>query len=582
MHPSNGRGSSPTRGERSFTDGFLGAMDDELDSAEEEEFELPDIEEEILDPGRYQHVVLEEASIDEALPTMEKVYLPQESEWEDASPDFRGYGESSEAIAARREDHPSLSGEDLFGGSGMDDDDTLAMLGSLTGGEDVEPEVDPDSVRSFYSSPEEVDTDSAFDEVEDQYDDGEDIDSILANIPGMGPSDESSPNDREDEDDSSHTIPTNFKLSEEDEELLQGFDIDKIISFAIDSKASDIHIVPNQRVRYRINGTIIPVTRFESISGEITSRIEQKIVTHVAQDFFLKEWELDTSYTVRTGPHRGRRVRVNVSKRMDEIAMVMRVISQSIPLPHELEIERELLEWAELSSGLVLMNGPTGTGKSTTLASIIQTIQLNRACSIITVEKPVEYMYKDQGKAVLYQREVGRDTKSFAGALDSAMRMDPDVILIGETRNATEMGALLYAADTGHLALSTTHARSSAEVITRVKRMFPEVEHSDILQSLATHAHGFASQKLCKTADGKGRFAVREILTISDDEAIKDLILQGNDRGIRRLQEARGTTIDHALLRAVQSGRANWEDARMLSDNRKYLDALRADAPRPL
>lgn len=573
MYARNGKGKGSSADSNSFTDGFLGSMDDEIE--QEEESGLPLIEDELLDSGTYQNVILEEASIDEPLPGMEKSYVSREEEWDFATADFHGSYEdkyksssyiSPESSSERKakyafEENVTESRSDsepIFEDYETPEDDTLSVLASLSG--------------VIGGSKDDVDTDEAFDEVEDQDEDFDDVESILAGITGVN--EVKNPDDNE----LGNGLKTNFRVNEEDEELLQGFNVDQIISLAIDNKASDIHINPNQRVRYRVNGSIQPVHSFDPIPGEITRRIQQKITTNVADDIFLKNWELDTSYTVKDGPHRGRRVRVSVTKSFEEVVMVMRVISQNIPLPHELEIEDELLEWSELPNGLVIVNGPTGTGKSTTLASLIQSIQMRLAGVILTVEKPVEYMYKDQGKAIVYQREVGRDTLSFSAALDSGMRMDPDVILIGETRNAVEMDALLYAADTGHLALSTTHANSASEAVNRIKRMFSGDERRQAMESLSTVSRGFAAQVLCKTVDGNGRFAVREILSV--DREISDLIMQGDNRGVRKVQEDRGITLDHGLVKAVQQGRCTIEEARSKSPNPRYFDALMGEVPR--
>lgn len=568
MYPRDPRGEDITGAGSSFGNGFLGAMDDELEAVEEEEEGgLPLIEEDVLPAGRYQNVVLEEASLDEPLPGMEKIHIPREEEWDYSTADFHGnYEESLRRQQATPAPIPQPDPYSERFEPEPEEDDPMAALDAIAGIlPEPTPYVEDGSEEQF------VDTETAFDEIEDQGDDDYDeIAGILANIEGGGNEDE--------EEDESEKLQTNFRINSEDEELMQGFEIDEIISLAIDMKASDIHINPNQRIRFRINGSIVPITRFDPIPGEITRRIQQKIVTNVADDLFLTHWELDTSYTVRTGNHRGRRVRVSVTKSFEEIVMVMRIISQSIPLPHELEIEDELLEWSELPNGLVLMNGPTGTGKSTTLASIIQNIQMRLDGVIITVEKPVEYMYRDQGKAIVYQREVGRDTLSFGAALDSAMRMDPDVILIGEMRNAVEANAVIYAADTGHLSLSTTHANSAASTVSRIKKMFEGDERRQAMESLASVSRGFASQVLCKTVDGKGRFAVREILTVT--EPVADLIVQGDDRGIRKLQEAQGITLDHGLVKAVLQGRCTREEARSKSPDPRYFDALLADAPK--
>lgn len=601
MYPRNGSNESGAGARGSFGDNFLGAMEDETeilsalpeDSTEEEDA-LPMIEEDVLDGG-YQDIELMEASLDEPLPGMERTVELREEAWDFGASDYRESADVS----------PTGSFDSVSDGSGYGASDQFSrdQIFTADDGEVYEPEssyellgaIDEftggvaEVVEVESTGYEPVDPDSAFDEIEEQEDDftGSDLESMLANI-GRGdpaPGAEES-HDDEHEDGAKEKLKSNFKISEEDEELMQGFEIDRIISLAIELGASDIHIKPNERIGFRINGDFSVTNRFDVIPAEVTRRIQQKIVTNVADDIFLTKWELDTSYTVKSGPHRGRRVRMSVTKGGLETVMVMRLIAPSIPLPHELEIEDELLEWADLPNGLVLMNGPTGTGKSTTLASMIQDIQKKLPGVIITIEKPVEYLYDERnGIARVYQREVGRDTLSFSAALDSAMRMDPDVILIGEMRNSMEAEAVIYAADTGHLSLSTTHANSAAQTVTRVQRMFSGDERRQAMESLATVSRGFASQVLCRTEGSTkpgetSRFAVREILTVTDE--ISDLIMQGDARGIRRLQEERGITLEHGLLRAVQAGRCTPEEARRKSTERSYFDYLRSEAAKLL
>lgn len=543
-----------------------------------EEIGLPDIEDDYLSPGKIQHVKLEESSLDEPLPSIDKVYNPREEEWDYEHADFHGSYEDQyySADAAL----PADGGFDYGDGYGLEEshdesleDEGLSARDEVDIAESIllglEDGLGGEAVEDF-GDYEAVDADEAFDGVEHEDDDEEDaLAAVLSSIEGN-----SSYGGDDSEDDGDEGLHSNFRLSDEDEEMLQGFDIDEIISYGIDQKASDVHIHPAKKIGYRINGSMVKSDRFEPIPGEVTRRIQQKIVTNVADDIFLENWELDTSYTVRTGKHRGRRVRVNIVKSFEEIVMIMRIISQDIPRPSELSIEDELLEWTTLNRGLVMMNGPTGTGKSTTLASLIQEMQLTRADNIITVEKPVEYVYKDQGPAMILQREVGRDTLSFSAALDSAMREDPDIILIGEVRNPVEVNALLYAANTGHLSLSTTHANGAAETLNRIKGMYTGDEQRRVLNDLSSIAKGFASQVLCKTPDGNGRFAVREILQVNGE--ISDLIAQGDNKGIRRYQEDKKSTLDHKLLEAVLAGRCSLEEARSRSPEVRYFNELYA------
>ena len=212
------------------------------------------------------------------------------------------------------------------------------------------------------------------------------------------------------------------------------------------------------------------------------------------------------------------------------------------------------------------------THNSTTLASIIREIQLNRSDKIITVEKPVEYVYGIAGRSSVTQREVGRDTKSFAAALDSAMRQHPDVLLIGEVRNQEEVSALLYAAETGHLAFSTMHTNSAPHTLNRIKRLFSGEEQVRILGDLSEVARGFSNQLLVKSLDGKSRSSVNEVLEV--DDTVKNLILTGDVRGIVSYQEEQGITMEHELVKAVIEGRCSVEEARKVSSFRPRLDKL--------
>jgi twitching motility protein PilT len=269
--------------------------------------------------------------------------------------------------------------------------------------------------------------------------------------------------------------------------------------------------------------------------------------------------------------------------------MTMRVIADQIPTPEQLKIEPEMLEWVRFPKGLIMINGATGTGKSNTLAAMIRKIQTEQRKKIITIEKPIEFLYPNHPNSIVVQREVGRDTLSYSHALDSAMRQAPNVILVGETRNATETDALLYAADTGHLAMSTMHTNSAPETLQRIMRMYKGEEQQQVLSSLSELARGFANQVLLTSLDprneGSARFAVREILTV--DEDVEDLILAGNVKGLRSYQMDLEKSMEHGLIRAVRDGRATLEEARSKTTRPLVFDKLvrpedtRVIIPRP-
>lgn len=352
-------------------------------------------------------------------------------------------------------------------------------------------------------------------------------------------------------------------FEEEEEDLFKGFDLDSVLGAAIDAGASDVHLTADDHVSFTILGEIHRQPRFDPPDGIILTRVQQHIIGHVLQSSFIQDLELDTSYTLKTGPHAGRRTRLSVGKSFGEIFMVFRIIADIFPTPEELAIPKEIIGWTDLPSGLVMVNGPTGTGKTTTLASLVRRVQLEKHKKIITLERPVEFLYGVDGKGVVTQREIGRDARSFAAALTSALRQLPDIILVGEVRNRIEVNELLRAAETGHLAISTMHTNSAPTTVNRIMSLYEGDDQRRILSTLSEVLRGLANQVLVKTKDGKGRFAVREVLSI--DEEVSRLILQGDVEGIRKYQYDRGITMEHELVNAYLAGRCTLEAAREAS-----------------
>lgn len=348
---------------------------------------------------------------------------------------------------------------------------------------------------------------------------------------------------------------------DDDQDRYAGFHIDKIISLGIDLDASDVHINADDMIAFTVLGDIRRVTDFGVIPAAVVQRIFADITSHVSQDNFARDLELDASYVLRDGHHKGRRTRLNVARSFGNVSMVFRIIANMIPTPASLGITDSLLDWCSLPNGLIMINGPTGTGKSTTLASLVRQIQLTRPDKIVTIEKPIEFVYGTDGMSFITQREVGgRDTRTFAGALTSAMRQAPDIIMLGEVRNQVEVNELLRAAETGHLAISTMHTKSAPATIYRIKSLYDGDDQVRILGSLSEVARGFANQILLKTPDGSGRFAVREVLNI--DEDVSSLILQGDVEGIKNYQMENKITMEHELAKAVADGNATKVSAR--------------------
>lgn len=335
--------------------------------------------------------------------------------------------------------------------------------------------------------------------------------------------------------------------------------LDYLLTKSIIKGASDLHVTADQVISMSINGDIIRYPEYIIPDEEIMHMlIHNGILSHQEQAEFNKEYEYDGSYTLQYGPYRGTRTRINVGRTFGKYFIVFRIINDYIPTLEELDVEQEIVDWSYYPNGLFMLCGPTGTGKSTTLASVISNIQQTMKKKIITIEKPVEYLYPDDAPSLVVQREVGGDTRGFYEGLTSAMRQNPDIILLGEVRNTEEVMELLRAAETGHLAISTMHTNSVATTINRIQSLFTGNEQRRIMSTLADTLRGIGNQVLVKNAQG-GRFAVRELLTINQE--IKDLIIKGDVQGIRNYQVAREATMEHKLVKAVKSGKCLREEA---------------------
>jgi len=359
---------------------------------------------------------------------------------------------------------------------------------------------------------------------------------------------------------------------DEDEDEFAGFDLDSVICEAIKQNASDVHVSPGDVVSFTILGDIVKVPEFGAVSGDVVQRVQLNIISSVLEHDFVESFELDTSYILRSSEFKGRRTRLSVGKTFGEIFLVFRIISDVIPTPEELGISGELLDWASLPSGLVLVCGPTGSGKTTTFASIIRKIQLERPQKIITLEKPIEFVYGTDGQALVTQREIGRDAKAFSRALTSAMRQAPDVIMVGEVRNQEEISELLRAAETGHLALSTIHSSSPPATINRIASMFEGEDRRRVLGSLEDNLRGLCNQVLVKSIDGKSRTAVREVLSVNGE--VSRMVGRGDSFAIREYQIENCITMDHELLKAVKAGKCSIEEARSKSAFPEFFDEL--------
>lgn len=342
-----------------------------------------------------------------------------------------------------------------------------------------------------------------------------------------------------------------------------GLNIDNVLIKAIEMKASDVHINSDGYVAFTVLGDIVHMKDYGIIPARAVQQGYLNIVTHQNHSLFAENLELDTSYMIRHGEYKGRRFRLSVGRSMGNIFMVFRVISDNIPTPDDLGIPDTLRKWTQLPNGLVLICGPTGTGKSTTFASLINQINQYQTKKIITVERPVEYVYPNDGTGLITQREVGLDSRSFFSALTSAMRQAPDVIMIGEVRDREEVDSLLRASESGHLAFSTMHTSTPPGTINRIKSLYEGDEQLRVLSSLKDNVRGIANQVLLKTKDGRGRFALHCSLDVTPE--ISEMIGEGDVGAIQDHMLKNKQTLEHILVKAVVDGKCDIEEARSKS-----------------
>jgi len=347
--------------------------------------------------------------------------------------------------------------------------------------------------------------------------------------------------------------------------------VDRVITAAARLKASDIHITVGRPPVFRINGVLFPLddpelkekveeiseNEIKNLSPNDTDAIAHELMNQLQYEKFQEKGELDFSYSVPGVT----RVRVNVFKQRNSTAVVMRLLSTRIPSFKELGLPDVLGYLAMRPHGLVLITGPTGSGKSTTLAAMIDFINREKRVHIITLEDPIEYLHK-HNLSIVNQREIGQDSQSFATALRAALREDPDVILVGEMRDLETISIAITAAETGHLVLATLHTSSAAETINRIIDVFPPAQQEQIRVQLANTIEGIVSQQLIPRIDRPGRVVALEILVATP--AIRNLIREGKTYQIpAQLQTGARygmQTLDMSLRTLYQKGLISKEE----------------------
>jgi len=333
--------------------------------------------------------------------------------------------------------------------------------------------------------------------------------------------------------------------------------IDELLVCAVEQDASDIHITVGIPPTIRKNGRLVRI-------GEVpvTSADTEDYVRHMLNNDQMKEFEakgeFDLSYSLQSIG----RFRVNVFRQRGTYCIAIRPVNISIPTFEQLGLPEIVKEFSKKTKGLILVTGPTGSGKSTTLAAIINKINEERDCHILTLEDPIEYLHR-HNKSIVNQREIGYDSNSYANALRAALREDPDVILVGEMRDMETISIAITAAETGHLVMSTLHTIGAANTIDRIIDVFPPYQQQQIKVQLSTILQGVVSQQLLSRRDKQGRVAALEIMITNP--AIRNLIREGKTHQINSIIQTGAKigmqTMDNSLLSLLNKGIINYDDA---------------------
>ena len=318
--------------------------------------------------------------------------------------------------------------------------------------------------------------------------------------------------------------------------------IEQLLQGMLERSASDLHLKAEHPPVLRIHGRLVPQPDWPvPDEREMEGLLDQLVGPH-EREVFNREWELDFAYETEEA-----RFRVNVARQRGSIYLTLRAIPRTVPTLAELDLPQVCARLALLPQGLVLVTGPTGCGKSTTLAAMIEEVNRTVARRIVTVEDPIEYVFEDR-LSVITQREVGSDTHSFAAGLKYALRQDPDVIMVGEMRDLETIAATLTAAETGHLVLTTLHTPSAPEAVDRIVDVFPAHQQAQVRAQLAMTLAGVIAQRLIPRADEAGRVAACEVLI--GTSAVRNLIRErktpqmvsvmqtGREQGMQTLNQA--------------------------------------------
>jgi twitching motility protein PilU len=341
-----------------------------------------------------------------------------------------------------------------------------------------------------------------------------------------------------------------------------------LFKLMVDKKASDLFFTTFSPVMIKIDGKIMPVNQVE-LSPKMVRQAALELMNETQLEQFTRDLEIDFAISE---PGLGR-FRVNVFHQRGNVAMVLRFITPELPQLDELGMPEILKDMIMLRRGLILMVGASGSGKSTTLAAMIDHRNKNSASHIVTIEDPIEFLHSNQ-KSIVNQREVGLDTHSYHRALRSAMREAPDVILIGEVRDRETMQAAIDLAGTGHLAIATLHANNSPETLDRIINMYPNDQHKQVLMDLAQYVRVIVSQRLVRSKEGKRVAAVEVMLNTPH---ISEMILKGDISSVKEAfkdtKEPGMQSFDQALFDLYKRGLIGMDEALSNADSRSNLEA---------
>ena len=343
--------------------------------------------------------------------------------------------------------------------------------------------------------------------------------------------------------------------------------LDEILKVALKGGASDIHLKSGLPPMFRVDGALVPLKNGERLLPEETTKIAMSIMNDVQRARFEEKRECDLAYGIAGLG----RFRVNVFQQRGTTGIVFRVIPFGVKTMEQLHLPKVIEKIAMEHRGLILVTGTTGSGKSTTLASMIDYINTNRTCHIMTIEDPIEFLIRDR-RSIVNQREIGVDTQTFSNALRAALRQDPDVILVGEMRDFETIETAITAAETGHLVMSTLHTLDATETINRIISVFPPYQQKQVRLQLASILKAVISQRLVPRADGKGRVPALEVMIasarvkecISDKDRTKEI----HDSIAKGFTSYGMQTFDQSLMAHVKNGLITYDEALKHVSNR--------------